>query len=88
MSHNIVVEGGSSVRLPTSGKYCDRDIVITATGSAESYPTYVGTYEITPSVDEKILATENKILKQNITVNKIPYAEVTNNTGGMTVTIG
>lgn len=32
MSHNITIEGGSSVRLPTAGKYCDRDIVITATG--------------------------------------------------------
>lgn len=32
MSYNITVEGGSSVRLPTSGKYCDRDIVVTATG--------------------------------------------------------
>lgn len=32
MSHNITIDGGSSVRLPTKGKYCDRDIVITATG--------------------------------------------------------
>lgn len=32
MTHNITVEGGSSVRLPTAGKYCDRDIVITTTG--------------------------------------------------------
>lgn len=32
MSHNITVEGGKTVRLPTAGKYCDRDIVITATG--------------------------------------------------------
>ena len=32
MSHNITVEGGTSVRLPTAGKYCDRDIVVTATG--------------------------------------------------------
>lgn len=31
-AHNITVEGGTSVRLPTAGKYCDRDIVITATG--------------------------------------------------------
>lgn len=28
--HNIVVEGGNSVRLKTAGKYCDRDIIITA----------------------------------------------------------
>lgn len=35
MSHNITVESGSSVRLTTGGKYCDRDIVVTATGGAE-----------------------------------------------------
>ena len=35
MSHNITVDGGSSVRLPTAGKYCDRDIVVTALGGAE-----------------------------------------------------
>lgn len=32
MSHNITVEGGTSVKLPTAGKYCDRDIIITAEG--------------------------------------------------------
>lgn len=29
---NITVEGGTSKRLLTAGKYCDRDIVVTATG--------------------------------------------------------
>lgn len=38
MSFNIEVEGGSSVRLPTAGKYCDRDIVITATGGGAVVP--------------------------------------------------
>lgn len=32
MIYNITVDGGTSVRLPTAGKYCDRDIVVTATG--------------------------------------------------------
>lgn len=36
MSFNIEVQGGKSVRLPTKGKYCDRDIVITATGGGET----------------------------------------------------
>lgn len=31
---NISINGGSSVRLPVAGKYCDRDIVVTANGSA------------------------------------------------------
>lgn len=35
MSHNITIEGGKSVRLKTAGKYCDRDILVTATGGAE-----------------------------------------------------
>ena len=35
MSFNIEVESGTSVRLPTAGKYCDRDIVVTATGGTE-----------------------------------------------------
>ena len=33
MSINITVEGGSSKRLLTAGKYCPEDIVVTATGS-------------------------------------------------------
>ena len=28
--HEIIVNGGSSTRLLTAGKYCDRDIVVTA----------------------------------------------------------
>ena len=44
MTHNITVEGGTSVRLPTAGKYCDRDIVVTATGggSVTEPPTISG----------------------------------------------
>lgn len=36
MTHNITVEGGTSVRLLTAGKYCDRDIVVTATGGGDN----------------------------------------------------
>ena len=42
MSHNITVESGKSVRLPTSGKYCDRDIIITATGGGEQTSGIIG----------------------------------------------
>ena len=58
MSYNITVEGGKSVRLPTAGKYCDRDIVVTATGggAAESViealsVTDNGTYTAPDGVD-------------------------------------
>ena len=32
---NITVQGGKSIRLPVAGKYCDRDIVVTAEGGSE-----------------------------------------------------
>lgn len=35
---NITVEGGTTKRLLTAGKYCDRDIVVTATGGGGSEP--------------------------------------------------
>lgn len=34
MTHNITIPGGTTKKLPTSGKYCDRDIIITAEGSS------------------------------------------------------
>ena len=35
MSFNIEVESGKTVKLPTAGKYCDRDILVTATGGGD-----------------------------------------------------
>ena len=32
MSFNIEVAGGTSVKLPTAGKYCEQDIIVSATG--------------------------------------------------------
>jgi hypothetical protein len=45
--HNITVNGGSAVRLKTAGKYCDRDILVTAEGG--------------DSVVESLEVTENGI---------------------------
>lgn len=44
MSFEITVEGGTSVRLPTAGKYCDRDIVVTATGGGGGVENYAKVY--------------------------------------------
>ena len=50
MSYNITVEGGTSVRLLTSGKYCEEDIVIKTTGG--------GTTPANPII-EPLSVTEN-----------------------------
>ena len=40
---NIEVELGTSIRLPTAGKYCDRDIVITGINKKTTYKNAIKT---------------------------------------------
>ena len=40
MSHKVTVKPNKSVRLPTAGKYCDRDIIVTGDGSEIRSKTY------------------------------------------------
>lgn len=59
-----------------------------AKGRAEGGSPYDGDYEIIPKVDEQKLATAKKTMKEDLTIKAIPFFEVSNNTGGTTVTIG
>ena len=50
---------------------------------------YTGEYEVISKVNEdETLDTAKKYLRNNIVVKAIPYAEVSNESGGRTVTIG
>lgn len=48
---------------------------------------YEGSYEITPKVTEQTMATADKIMRTDVTINKVPYSEVHNEAGGLTVVI-
>lgn len=49
---------------------------------------YGGPYEATPQVTQQSLPTQGKRMASDVTVHGIPYAEVTNESGGWTATIG
>lgn len=49
---------------------------------------YEGEYDITPKKNKQTMATRGKVMSDDVTILAIPYAEVTNATGGQTVTIG
>ncbi len=46
------------------------------------HPIYNGQYSVTPKANETVLLqTKNKILKDNVTVEKVPYFETSNDYG-------
>lgn len=51
-------------------------------------PYYEGPYIVNPRKVEQILATEEKSMSSNVTINPIYYAEVSNIAGGHTAYIG
>lgn len=71
---------------PSSFKVGFGDILVVP---ADDLPVYEGQYEVIPSTTKnQTLPTAKKMMEYDVTVIKIPYAEVSNLTGGMTVTIG
>lgn len=53
------------------------------------YDEYTGQYSVTPLPNvEQILRTRNKVLKHDVVIEPIPYAEVSNSAGGVTCIIG
>ena len=59
MSHNIVVPGGTTVRLPTAGKYCDRDILVTAEGGGLALDVVTASALPSAVVDGQIVVITN-----------------------------
>ena len=56
--------------------------------SSTEYLPYEGSYEVEPLTREQILSTANKVMTQDIRIREISYQEVSNESGGHTVTIG
>lgn len=76
--HIRVTEKAGTVEV----RLADRIVYV---GDREAYD---GEYEVTPKVVSQSLPTEEKYLKKDITVNAIPFFEVSNASGGNTIYIG
>ena len=49
---------------------------------------YTGDYEVTPKVEKQTMPTKDKILINDMTIEAIPFYNVSNTSGGSTVFIG
>lgn len=73
-----------------SGTLSTGEIRLEATldiGSGGRLPNYEGDYTVIPKVYEQTLATKNKSMTDDVTVEAVPYAEVSNPSGGKTANI-
>ena len=61
------------------------DVTIRGGGGGEPYD---GPYTVTPDFKTQELATKDKLLKDNVTVDSIAVARVENPSGGKTIFIG
>lgn len=57
------------------------------TYTPEGIETYEGYYTVIPKVTEQEMQTKNKMMKDNVTIEQIPFHEFSNETG-TTVVIG
>lgn len=84
--------GGGGDALPPGGRngqYLVRNTGAQAGAVWQDLPIFDGSYEVTPMpYMETIMQTQRTYLDRNIVVKEIPYAEVTNEKGGLTATIG
>jgi len=49
---------------------------------------YDGSYEVTPSLNNQVLETQDRKMREDLTVKKIPISTTSNPYGGQTVLIG
>lgn len=79
----VTEEDNDKVLTVVDGKWQAVDLPYTS-----EYPEYEGEYFVIPEVESQTLDTSNRVLTEDVTVDAIPYAEVSNSADGTTVTIG
>lgn len=91
MAKILQITGDLGTPLPEVTEEDNGKVLIVKDGELkiDNLPTYDGSFVVTPSADNvQTLKTAGKYNESDITVDKIPYAEVSNPAGGVTVIIG
>lgn len=82
-----ITENGTIEVVPDSLGLLEK-VTVTTDVIGGDVPEYQGSYEVTPSSKEQTLSTAKKVMREDVKIKEIPYVEVSNASGGITVTIG
>ena len=85
---NTVLKGVISTGINLIGVVSKQPCLSGVISKPLGYVDYTGDYEVTPSTNKQSLYTRDKHMVDDVTVKAIPYFEVSNNSGGKTITIG
>ncbi len=76
-------------KLPYIDETIKLKVPVTVVREASPDDIFQGDYEVTPkTMSEVVLPTKTKIMKDNVTVHKMPQFEVSNEAGGYTLILG
>lgn len=64
------------------------NITAVVSNGISDFDVYSGEYNVVPKIESQTLETKFKSMEENVTIESIPYQEVTNISGGTTATIG
>lgn len=87
MRISVHARGDPKIELSSAGGGLPNVKLVSAPVRMTDCPPYEGDYEVLPAAEARELPTSGLRMEENLTVLGIPYAEVSNEEGGLTVTI-
>lgn len=85
---DVIFEDDSDFSVCFCDDCCGFNIEFSDSITVEEYEEFLGPYIVTPMNFEQTLDTDKKLMKNDVTVLEVTYAETDNLYGGLTVTIG
>lgn len=77
------------IKLKVADSAIRLKVPVTVVHESTDGEIYQGDYTVTPKVTEEVLLqTKSKVMKNNVTVLKVPQFEVSNDAGGKTLILG
>lgn len=77
------------IKLKVADSAIRLKVPVTVVHESTDGEIYQGDYTVTPKVTEEVLLqTKSKVMKNNVTVLKVPQFEVSNDSGGKTLILG
>lgn len=82
-----ITENGTQEVVPDKDKVLNKVTVITDLVGVNA-EEYKGSYEVTPKLEEQIIPTASKVMRNDMKIKEIPITTVSNASGGNTAIIG